>query len=161
MEEALVHDFPYQYDEKQDSIFTGIDWDKYQNNLQLFKQTDFFSTDFLKEHKAIAMTIDASIKKADISWRNINDGIPLWETNANNWCSCQDYPEEYWKVLTIDSLVINQDKADFIWTWDKDLSHTYRVKAKKENGKWKISELSGFNFFRDTDVDDYDKMMQD
>jgi hypothetical protein len=154
-----LDDFPYKYDERQDSIFIGIDWAKYQENRQLFKQTNFFSNDFLKGHKEIAKTLDSSIRKADITWRNINDGIPMWETGADNWCGCQDYPEKYWKILTIDSLKIDKGNADFIWTWDKDISHSYKVKAKKENGKWKINSLDGFKYFYT--VEAYDKMMKD
>ncbi len=112
-------DFPYEYNEKGDSIFIGIDWEKYQNNIKLFKQTNYFSNDFLKRHNEIAKTLDTSIKKADISWRNINDGIPLWETGADNWCGCQDYNDEYWKTIVIDSLIINKNNAKFNWSLDE------------------------------------------
>lgn len=154
-----LEDFPYKYKEGQDSIFIGIDWDKYQNNIENFEKTNFFSIEFFNKHKEIAKNIDASIKKADLKWRNRNDGISLWETGANDWCGCQDYPDDYWKTLTIDSLVINKDIANFVWTWDKQMSHTYRVKAKKENGKWKINSLIGFKYFYTTQ--EYDKMMED
>lgn len=154
-----IEDFPYEYEDGQDSIFIGIDWDKYRNNTEVFKKTNFFSIEFLNKHKEIAKNIDASIRKADLKWRNSNDGISLWETGADNWCGCQDYPDNYWKILTIDSLVIKKDNADFVWTWDKELSHTYRVKAKKENGKWKINSLNGFKYFYTTQ--EYDKMMKE
>ncbi len=155
----LLEDFPYKYAEKQDSIFIGIDWIKYEENIQLFKQTNFFSSEFLKTHKNIAETLDTSIKKANITLRNSKDGISLWETGADNWCGCQDYPEKYWETLTIDSLIVNQENADFIWNWDKIHSHHYKVKAKKEDGKWKINSLNGFNYFYT--IEDYDKMMKD
>lgn len=151
-------DFPYKYNEKGDSIFIGIDWEKYQNNIQLFKQTNYFSINFLERHNEIAKTLDKSIKKADKAWRNSNDGIPLWETGADNWCGCQDYNDEYWKTIIVDSLVINNNYAKFNWSLDKYSSHNYKVTAKKENGKWKINELDGFkNFYS---VEEYDKMMK-
>ena len=152
-----IDDFPYEYE--NDSIFVGIDWDKYRNNIEIFEKTNFFSIDFLNKHNQIAKSIDSSIRKADLRWRNRNDGISLWETGANDWCGCQDYPDNYWKTLTIDSLLINKDIAEFVWTWDKQMSHTYRVKAKKENGKWKINYLNGFKYFYTTQ--EYDKMMKD
>lgn len=153
-----IDDFPYKYDEIQDTIFIGIDWKKYQDNIINFKEKIFFSNDFLKQHKEIASTIDSSIKKADIKWRNINDGIPIWETGADDWCGCQDYPDNYWKLLTIDSLNVKENFANFIWTWDKEYSHTYKVTVKKEGGKWKINSLDGFKYFYK--IDDYDKMMK-
>jgi len=154
-----LDDFPYKYDDIQDSIFIGIDWGKYQDNIQEFKKTDFFSNDFMKRHKEIASNIDSSIRKANIAWRNAHDGVPIWETNANNWCGCQDYPNDYWEKLIIDSLKINNDFADFIWNWDKDFHHGYKVTAKKEEGKWKINSLDGFKNFYSVEV--YDKMMKD
>ncbi|MCW1147116.1 hypothetical protein OJ995_02615 [Flavobacterium sp. TH16-21] len=154
-----TEDFPYKYEDERDSIFIGIDWDKYQNNTEVFKMTNFFSIEFLNKHKEIAKNIDASIRKADLKWRNRNDGISLWETGADDWCGCQDYPDNYWKTLTIDSLVINKDIASFIWTWDEQMSHTYRVKANKENGKWKINSLNGFKYFYTTQ--EYEKMMKE
>ena len=151
-------DFPYEYNEKGDSIFIGVDWEKYQNNIKLFKQTNYFSNAFLKRHNQIAKTLDISIKKADIAWRNINDGIPLWETGADNWCGCQDYNDEYWKTIVIDSLIINNNNAKFNWSLDKFSSHNYKITAKKENGKWKINKLDGFKYFYS--VEEYDKMMK-
>jgi hypothetical protein len=157
-----INDFPYKFEVNQDSIFTGIDWEKYQNNIQLIENTGFFIRDFLKKHKTIAMTLDSSIKKADITWRNIYDGIPLWDTNADDWCGCQDYPDNYWDFLKIDSLTINTDYANFIWIWDQELkidSHTYKLTARKENGNWKINSLEGFNYYYS--VEHYDKLMNE
>ena len=153
-----LDDFPYKYDKDQDTIFVGIDWSKYNDNIKLFKKTNFFSATFLENHKTIAMILDTSIKKADIRWRNSNDGISLWETGADNWCGCQDYIDNYWDIITIDSLNVKENNADFIWTWDKNYSHAYRLTAKKEDGKWKISSLDGFKYFYT--VEEYDKMMR-
>lgn len=154
----FLDDFPYKYDEEQNEIFIGIDWNKYEENIRLFKQTNFFSNNFFKRHKEIAMTIDSSIKRADKSFRNSNDGIPIWETGADNWCNCQDYDDNFWKNLTIDSLTINKNEADFIWRYDKYFSHTYKLTAKKEDGSWKINSLEGFKYFYS--FEEYEKIMK-
>jgi hypothetical protein len=157
-----IDEFPYSYEEQQDSIFSGIDWVQYQSNINLIENTGFFASDFFRKHKTIAMTLDSSIKKADITWRNLNDGIPLWETNADDWCGCQDYPDNYWEFLRIDSLSIENDYAEFIWTWDPETnrdSHTYKLSAKRENGRWKISSLEGFKYYYS--VEHYDKLMNE
>jgi hypothetical protein len=156
MTERLI-DFPYKYDEKRDSIFIGIDWDSYRENIEIFEQTNFFSRGFLLQHKNIALTLDSSIRKADISWRNINDGIPIWDSGANDWCKCQDNPDDYWKILTIDSLIIKEENAAFKWTWDSEQPGFYKVTAVKEDGKWKINSLEGLN--HEFTVDHYDKIM--
>lgn len=157
-----IDDFPYKYEEPADTLFTGIDWEKYNNNFKIFKQTSFFSLDFLDRHKEIALTLDTSIKKADNEWRNINDGIPLWDTDADDWCGCQDYPDNYWEKLIIHDLEIKSEIASFYWTWDEQLksdSFKYKMTAIKEDGKWKINSMEGFDYYYT--VDHYDKMMND
>lgn len=155
-----LNDFPYKYVEPGDTLFIGIDWEKYNNNIEVYKQTDFFSRDFLDRHKRIALTLDTSIQKADIEWRNINDGIPLWDTNADDWCGCQDFPDKYWEKQTIYDLFISNGFASFYWTWDDQLkanSLKYKMTAKKENNKWKINSMEGFDYYYS--VDHYDKLM--
>ena len=158
MTENLV-DFPYKYENPGDTIFVGIDWDVYNKNIEIFKKTNFFTDDFLLFHRTIASYIDSSIKKADIKWRNINDGIPLWDSDADDWCACQDYPDNYWSSLTIDSLFIKEGYAYFKWTWDTKYNGQYKVTAKREDGKWKINSLDGFNNY--FSVDHYDKIMNE
>lgn len=157
-----INDFPYKYEEPGDTLFTGIDWEKYNNNIEVFKQTNFFSRDFLERHKEIASILDTSIKKADKEWRNINDGIPLWDTDADDWCGCQDYPDNYWEKQTIHDLNISNDFASFYWTWDEQVksdSFKYKMTAKKENYKWKINSLEGFDYYYS--VEHYNKLMNE
>lgn len=158
----LINDFPLKYNSPSDTIFIGIDWEKFNQNIETLKKKDFFTDDFFTSYKNIALTIDSSIKKADIKWRNINDGIPLWDTDADNWCGCQDYPDNYWQLLNLDSLKIENDCASFKWTWDKihnEASHYYMMTAKKVGVQWKISSIEGFKYFGS--VEDYDKMMRE
>ena len=157
-----IDDFPYKYEEPADTLIMGIDWEKYNNNIEVFKQTNFFSRDFFTRHKNIALSLDTSIKKADKKWRNINDGIPLWATNADDWCGCQDYPDNYWEKLTIHDLNIINDFASFYWTWDepvKSNSFKYKMTAKKEDDKWKINSIEGFDNYYS--IEHYDKLMNE
>lgn len=157
-----LNDFPYKYEEPGDTLFVGIDWDKYNNTSQVLKQTDFFSQEFLDNHKKIALTVDSSIKKADKEWRNIKDGIPIWDTDADDWCGCQDYADNYWEKLTLYDITISNDVASFYWAWnDQRISGTfaYKMTAKKENNKWRISSMQGFDY--KYTVEHYDKFMND
>jgi hypothetical protein len=86
-------DFPDKYEKPFEIILIGIDWVTYDKNIEMFKKTNFFTDQFLSNHKTIALNIDSSIRKADIKWRNLNDGIPLWDLDADAWCGCQDYPD--------------------------------------------------------------------
>jgi hypothetical protein len=153
--------FPFKVSSPTDSIFTGIDWDAYNKNFEVYKKTNFFSQEFLDRHKTIALTIDSSIRKASIEWRNYQDGIPLWDTDADDWCGCQDSPDNYWKRLIISNFKFSNDTVTFNWTWDKkdgiDPPFKYEMKAKKVNGVWRISYMEGFKYYGT--VADYDKTM--
>jgi hypothetical protein len=156
-----LNDFPYKYAKPNDTIFVGIDWEAYSKNIEVFKKTNFFTNDFLSYHKTIASNIDSSMKKADLKWRNINDGIPLWNTDADDWCGCQDYPDNYWDILTLDSLQIENNFASFNWTWDKkptSYPHNYKMTAKKIGGNWMINSIEGFKYYGN--VAYYDKIME-
>lgn len=157
-----ITDFPYKYEKPGDTIFIGIDWDAYDKYIETLKKTNNFTDDFIIFHKIIASNLDSSIKKADIKWRNINYGIPLWNTGADDWCGCQDYPDNYWDSLTLDSIQIVKDFAKFNWTWDKgpsDYPHQYKITAKKIGDSWKINSLEGFKYYGN--VDYYDKIMKE
>lgn len=156
----LDRDFPYKH--QNDSIFIGLDWIKYNKNIERFKKTNLFTEDFFKRHKEIATIIDLSIKKADIEWRNSNDGIPLWHSGADDWCACQDNPDKYWEFITINKLKIKNNIASFDWTWDKKAEkdkHEYSVTAKKENNVWKIKCLNWLN--HNYSIEGFDKVMND
>jgi hypothetical protein len=156
----FLEDFPYKYE--NDTIFTEIDWKKYDKNIKLHKKTNLFTEDFFKRHEEIAVIIDKSIKSATIEWRNSMDGIPLWHSGADDWCACQDYPDNYWEFMTIDNIKIKGDIANFIWTWDKkDVKdkHEYSVTAKKENNLWKVKSFSWQN--HNYSVEGFDKIMND
>jgi hypothetical protein len=154
--------FPYKSNKPSDSIFIGIDWAAYSKNFEAYKKTNFFSQEFLERHKTIAKTIDSSIKQASIEWRNYNDGIPLWDIDADDWCGCQDYPDNYWQLITLYNLNFSNNTVTFFWTWDnrnENLKHpfSYEMRAKKEKGVWKISYMQGFKYYGT--VADYYKMM--
>ncbi|MBD2722247.1 hypothetical protein [Hymenobacter armeniacus] len=140
--------FPLQVNTPSDSLLTGIDWAAYNNNYAAFKKTGFFSNEFLARHRAIALTIDSSVRQASAEWRNANDGIPLWYSDADDWCNCQDNPDNYWQRLTLSNLKFGADTATFNWTWDEKDGiappFSYAMKAKKVNGAWKINYMEGF-----------------
>lgn len=155
------HSFPLKFNSPPDSLFIGIDWKAYNKDYETFKRTNFFSDDFLARHREIAMAIDSSVKQASPKWRNINNGIPLWNTDTDDWCGCQDSPDNYWKQLTVSNFKFNNETVMFNWIWDNkdgiDPPFKYEMKAKKVNGTWKISYMNGFKHYGT--VADYKKMM--
>lgn len=152
-------DFPYKYDSLDTNIYIGIDWEKYDKRAESLKSTNFFSHTFLDNHRIIAVNIDSSMKKASKDWRNVMAGIPIWASNTDDWCGCQDNPgEDYWKLISINSLVVNNHNASFNWTWSKtDKKSGKKMEAEEVDGVWKIRWVEGFSYYGT--VEDYDKIM--
>lgn len=139
--------FPFKFNTPADSIFTGVDWGEYAKDMEVFKTTNFFSKDFFTTHRTLALSVDSSIKQATIEWRNMNDGIPLWDTGADDWCDCQDYPDDYWKIITLNNFIYNNGAVTFYWTWGNKNEKQYEMKAIKEDEKWRISYIQGFKYY--------------
>lgn len=53
--------YPFKFDTPSDSIFTGVDWDKYEKDMEVFRRTNFFSKEFFTTHKTIGLSVDSSI----------------------------------------------------------------------------------------------------
>jgi hypothetical protein len=47
----------------------------------------------------------------------------------------------------------------FYWSWGDNNEKQYQIKATKEEGKWKISHMQGFNSY--STVAGYKKIIQD
>ena len=55
------------------------------------------------------------MKSADVEWRY--NEITIWDTEVDDWCACQDFPDNYWETLMIDSLRIENNIAKFNLNW--------------------------------------------
>lgn len=86
-----------------------------------------------------------------------------FHTDADPWCDCQDVPydgEDAFRVaanlVAVHIIELNNESGKMYWTWGslpKDVSPdwrtvTYKFKVIKEDGKWKISYLQGFDIKR-------------
>lgn len=122
--------------------YIGINADQQSRRLTELKQTGLFSEEFFDNYTHIANALDSALKNKEMEW--LVGDIPPFGNDLNPWCNCQDNPDNYWKTLTIHDVVINQDNAEFIWTWGEDFE--YYVRAIRQGGDWKIAYLEGFNF---------------
>jgi len=125
-----------------DTVYSGIDWNKHNTLRDSLQKSNFFSKEFIEHYQRIAVYMDDEMRSGKTTW--LTNDLSPFGNDANPWCNCQDYPDDYWKRLTIRDIKAAGDSAAFSWTWGDDLR--YRVKAKKENGNWKISYLQGFDF---------------
>ena len=133
-----------------DSIYIRFDFDQLNQNLNKLKNTDFFSKEFIENYNQIVLTLDRKLKANEFEngpWL-VGDMPPFnFASNVNPWCLCQDNMD--WNLVEIEQTNGNE----FRWKWGglnqdthqswKDFS--YKFKVTKEESKWKISYLDGFN----------------
>jgi len=134
--------------DKNDEKVIGFDTNKNLEFVDQFRKTKLFSEEFLSNYQKIVETLDKKIKTKEMEW--LAGDIPPFGNGNNPWCNCQDEPSvEYWDKIKITFIEINQSEATLTWTWEQsDWSENfnYKVKVTKENDKWKISYLQGFDF---------------
>lgn len=124
-----------------DTLNTSIDLAANNKAIKELKETGFFAEDFLTDYRNIAVRMDKELRDGSSLWP---DGeMPTFQDDVDEWCNCQDYPDNYWEKLTLTDLKFNDNEADFKWTWGNNFF--YHTKAKKVAGTWKISYLEGFD----------------
>lgn len=148
--------------DSKDSIYIGFDLVKHKKNLEQLKQTNLFAEEFVENYNQIILTLDNGLKNGHYDSWQINE-LPSFGfvNDVNPWCLCQDVP--YDKPNPYDFVEINivdSKKGEVEWKWgiqylngDSDnywKNFTYKFRVIRENDKWKISYLSGFDFNEST-----------
>lgn len=135
--------FPYKLEHPGDSLFTGIDWDKFAKSQSALKSTQLFATEFLENMQAIADKIDSCISKSGPADR-IYAMVSLFEPEGDHWCDCFEYPPGDQGKIQLGGLHTDGTNASFTWTWG-GYDNQHKARARKESGRWKISYLDGFD----------------
>jgi hypothetical protein len=123
------------------TLYTSIDLDENQKAIEELKQTGLFASDFLNEYRKIAERMDKELRDGSSLWPE--GELSTFGDDVDAWCNCQDFPDQYWNVIKLADIKINNKNADFKWTWGDNFY--YKTKAIKENGNWRISYLQGFD----------------
>jgi hypothetical protein len=99
-----------------DTLFTNIDLNDTQKNIEDLKRTTFFTQDFLNDYRSIAVRMDKELKDGTSLWP---DGeLSTFGDDSDAWCNCQDFPvDDYWKIIKLTNIKINNNEASFKWTW--------------------------------------------
>ncbi|MDO3641540.1 hypothetical protein [Mucilaginibacter sp. L3T2-6] len=147
--------------DSKDSLCIGFDLKKLETNLQVLKATEFFTPEFIYNYKQIILTLDRKVKNNEFKW--VTDELPPFNfaNDVDPWCDSQDEPYDKpnpWDLVEVKVVSLNKQKGEFSWTWGQlkaDMSpdwkeFNYRFKVQKEQGKWKIAYLDGFDFKQGT-----------
>lgn len=127
--------------------YKAMDIDYLDKRLKRFKTSGFFTQNFIDNYRDITLAIDKKLKNGDLIYEV--GMLPPFGIDANLWCNCQDYPNKYWDILTVQDVSVSKNNAEYTWKWSDNykivLEKPYKIKAVKENGKWKIDHLESFD----------------
>jgi hypothetical protein len=138
--------------DNHDSIYIGFDFEKHKQNLKILEATDLFSLSFIKNYDIIIRTINRKIKNNEYSTWFVGEFPPFdFTTDVNPWCQCQDIPndiKDIWNQVVVTIIKLDSTSGELTWTWGNKVYPDIKSKFKvvKEQGKWKISYLQGFDF---------------
>lgn len=136
---------------KTEPRYIGIDWLTYDKIKRELIKTQYFTTEFIENYKNILVLIDKKVKSGIYEW---NQGeLPPFGTGANEWCHCQDHPDNYWENMIINTIKLKNNIAEVTWNWGKEVElnwieefkNGYPLIVSKESGIWKISYMDGFD----------------
>ncbi|MCH5720090.1 hypothetical protein [Niabella hibiscisoli] len=141
-EESKQADFEPRLANTTDTVYAGIDFNAHHQRLKELAQTGIFTHSFKVNYNKIALAIDKEVKNRALIWET--GALPPFGNGANPWCNCQDTPDNYPAKIWIMHLSFKNDTASYNWSWGDGL--VYHMKALREDGKWKIDYMEGFDY---------------
>ena len=143
-----------------DSIYIGLNLNKHKQNVDKLKSTNFFSKEFIENYNQIIITIDKGLRNGKYEQWFVGDLPPfIFANDVDPWCNCQD--NEDWNKVEVRVIKLNENEGELEWIWgnlstdahNSWKNFAYNFKVVKENGKWKIAYLKGFDFKESTRID--------
>jgi len=128
----------------KDSFQTSLNYESFNKTFEAIKRTNYFSSTFLNNYKKIADYINNKLTTANPKYQ---DKINFSCQEADPWTNFQDEAGNYWNNFKITDYKSSSDSASLQWQIKIDdwTSEKYPMKFVKENGKWKVSYLEGFD----------------
>jgi hypothetical protein len=152
--------------DSKDSSCVGFDFNKLKSNIDKLKETNLFAEEFIENYNQIIQTLDQKIKSKEFEkWYPYGDLPPFsFANDVDPWCLCQDIPYEKpnpWDLVEVTVVNLNKEKGELYWKWGKlELNQgagwnkfAYGFSVIKENGKWKINYMEGFDFDKSVQMD--------
>jgi len=142
--------------DSKDSLYIGFDLELHKQNLDKLRQTNLFATEFIENYNQIIFTFDKGLKNGKYEQWMVGELPPFnFSSDVNPWTLSQDIPYDNPNPFDfIEVKYLNIDKGEANWKWGKPELITepswkdfeYKFKVLKEDNKWKIAYLEGFDF---------------
>jgi hypothetical protein len=128
----------------KDSFQVGLNYTTFNKTFSALKQTNYFSTSFADNYKKIADYINNKLTTASPKYLN---EINFPSQDADPWTGFQDDFPDFWDKFKITEYKSTKDSASLSWRAQTNdwTSEKYAVGFTKENGKWRVAYLEGFD----------------
>lgn len=144
------------------TYYTGLDLEKHGRNLEKLRATDLFAEEFIGNYDELIRTIDRRLRNGEFeAWPVITMPTFTFGNNGSPWCLCQGVPYSKpspWDFIETEVVDLDSAKGELRWKWGnlgdnpdpawKEFAYTFRV--ARENNKWKITYLQGFDLAQST-----------
>jgi hypothetical protein len=133
--------------------YIGFDMDKLKENLNTLKVAGFFSAEFIENYNQIILTLDRKLRNKEyIEWL-VGDLPPFkFANDISPWCLCQEFSSDQFDDVEI--IRINSKSGELIWNWKKGADWMdFKFYVVKEENRWKISYMQGFDYKQSTKKD--------
>jgi len=138
--------------DNKDSIYIGFDMNKLKANIKKLRESNFFTNEFIENYNQIILTLEGKLRTKELVWL-VGDLPPFKFANGiNPWCLCQGFSSEQFDAVEI--IKIDSKSGELMWNWKKDTDWMdFKFSVEKENNKWKISYMQGFDYKESTKKD--------
>jgi len=145
--------------DSKDSVYIGFNFDKHKQNLEKLKSTGFFSTEFIDNYNQIILTLDNGLRNGNYEKWLVGD-LPtfIFANDYSPWWSGQESFSI--EKSEIELIKLDKDKGEFYFTCGDKVAgcegmenYKMRFSVIRENDKWKISYMEGFDFKESTRKD--------
>lgn len=126
--------------------FYFFDKNKLRENLTKLKASGFFSDEFIENYNQIILTLDAKLRNKEFDEWMVGDLPPFkFANDIDPWCLCQGFSAQQFDGIRINKM--DSRSGELTWNWKRGNSWTdFKFRVVKENNKWKISYMQGFDF---------------
>jgi len=145
--------------DRKDSVYIGFDMIKLKSSLDKLKETNYFATEFIENYKQIIVTLDKKLRNGEYGKWLVGDLPPFIFANDYSpwWNGQESFSVQFGSIELISS---EKNKGEFYFICgDKGSgcegmeNYKMRFSVVKENDKWKISYMEGFDFKKSTRKD--------
>jgi len=134
----------------KDSLVTGYDMADHKLYLNDLRKTGFFAEEFIQNMDKIVNYQDKELRSGKAEWF-LGEFSPF-DADTSPWCNCQDEPtdKDAYSQIKFHFIKADPSKAELYWNWEgfgKEVENMhYKIRTVKENGKWKIAWMQGWDY---------------